>query len=136
VNLSERVNKFAVSHYPLIDRSKIIKAEFALSNSACHFNAVAAVNSGRADKVWLVWANGSNGVVHFINSKCGKFFDETWCDESYKGAEYRIIREIKKNEFDSVYGILCATKYSYYSMFGSVWEKIKLSITDKLHGTI
>jgi len=136
VKINKKVNNFAVAHYPKIRRLNIVKAEFALSNSACHFNAVAAVNSGRADKVWLVWAGRESGVVHFINSKSGKFFDETWCDDRYAGEEYRIIREIKKNEFNSVYEILCATKRAYYSMFGTTLEKIKLSCGGKLHGDI
>lgn len=133
MKIQKKINNFAVAHYPKIDNDKIIKADFALSNAACHFNAVASVNAGRADKVWLVWAGGNDGVVHFINSKSGKFFDETWCDGKKNTWNYRIVREIKRHEFDDVYDILCATKRAYWSMFGTAWEKYKS--TKKLHGT-
>lgn len=125
MKIQQKINNFAIAHYPLIPSSKIGKSHFALSNKACHFNAVAAVHGNRADKVWLVWAGGSGGVVHFINSRQGRFYDETWCDEHYKNGEYRIIREIKVHEFGDVYDILCATKRAYWSMFGTAWEKHK-----------
>lgn len=132
MKIQQKINNFAKSHYPEISTDKIVKADFALSNSACHFNAVASVNAGRADKVWLVWAGGNDGVVHFINSKSGKFFDETWCDGKKNNGSYRIIREIKDHEFDDVYGILCSTKRAYWSMFGTAWQKLR-SIK-KIHG--
>lgn len=133
MNLNERCNNFAVAHYIPIPKDKFIKAEFAMSNSACHYNAVAAVHGGRADKVWLVWAGGKNGVVHFINSKSGKFFDETWNDYD-SCRDYRIIREIKLSEFDDVFDVLCATKRALISSCGTLRDKF--NHRNKLHGVI
>tara|TARA_R110002049_G_scaffold84479_2_gene214978 strand:+ start:606 stop:1007 length:402 start_codon:yes stop_codon:yes gene_type:complete len=130
---SEKIYNFALSHYKHIPNGKVIDADFALSNSACHFNAVAAARAGRADKVWLVWAGRKNGVVHFINSKNGKFFDETWHDDNDKSC-YWIIREVKPHEYDNVYEILVATKKALISMFGSTWQRLRVG--KKYHGII
>lgn len=133
MNLKQKVNLFATTHYKKIDKGDFIDAEYALCNSACHFNSVQAVKAGRADKVWLVWAGGKKGVVHFINSKKGKFFDETWVDCDYHSS-YRIIREIKPSEFDDVYDILCNTKKLFINMLGSLLDKFKHR--NDIHGTI
>ena len=116
---------FARSHYVNIPQEKIIKADFALSNSSCHFNAVAAVNAGRADKVFLVWAGRDEGVIHFINKKGDKFFDETWHDDDNDKSCYWIIREVKPHEFDDIYNLLVATKKALVGMFGNTWQKIR-----------
>jgi len=113
----EMINNFAIVHYRKVNKEQIIKAEFALNNAACHYNSVAAVNAGRADKVWLAWVGGKKGVVHIINSKNGKFFDETWHDYTTP-YDIRIIREIRESEFDLVCDILVATKDLYFEMFG------------------
>jgi len=57
------------------------------------------------------------GVVHFVNSKNGKYFDETWHDYN-NPHDIRIIREIRESEFDLVCDILTATKDLYFEMFG------------------
>lgn len=116
----DRFNKkaftFARVHYKKISYDKFKKAEFAMSNSACHFNAVAAVNGGRADKVWLVYSGSeSGGAIHFINSKRGVYFDETWHD--YKNQNYYIIREVLPFEFEDIFDLLVATKQTFYDMF-------------------
>lgn len=129
----ERIYNFALSHYKQIQPDKMIDADFALSNSACHFNAVAAARAGRADKVWLVWAGRKSGVIHFINSKDGKFFDETWHDDKDKSC-YWIIREVKPHEYDDVYNILVTTKKSLISAFGTPWQKFR--VNKKPHGII
>jgi hypothetical protein len=55
----------------------------------------------------LCGEGGDDGVVHFINSKCGKFFDETW-SSGYRG--YYIIRKVEPSEFDNAVDLLLSTK--------------------------
>lgn len=132
-DIQKRVNAFAVTHYPKVDSDKLINAEFSLSNKACHANAVAAYRAGRGDKVWLVWAGGEYGAIHFINSKQGKFFDETWHDYDAKES-YRLIREIKPCEFDDIYEILEAAKVALISAVGTRWQRYR--VMKSPHGLI
>lgn len=120
----KRVADFCICNYALIPQEKIIKPSFALSNKGCSMNAVAAFNGGRADAVWLVMAgNNDHMVVHFINSKAGVFFDETWgTNDNY----YRIIRKIQPNEHAITNAILMATKRNFYSMLGDRRDKIAM----------
>lgn len=115
-----------------IDNSKLVKAEFSLSNSACHFNAVAAARAGRADSVWLVWGGQDSGVVHFINSKNGKFFDETWHD--YENQNYYIIRKVRADEYEDILDLLCSTKRALINTCGSFIDKYRS--TKKLHSML
>ena len=133
--ISEKINDFAIAHYPLLDKDKFIDAQHALCNSACHFNSVQAVKSGRADKSLLVWAGGKNGVVHFINSKGGKYFDETW-EGATPFSDYRLIREIKSHELSGVYDILCSTKKAYIDMFGLSFKERRKLKKDGIHTLI
>ena len=130
----EKCNNFAVAHYQLLDNDKFIDAQYALCNSASHFNAVQAVKSGRADKVLLCWAGSVNGVIHVINVKGGKYFDETWGGAS-PFTDYRLIREVKSHEYKDIYNILCATKKMFISMFATT-RKEKRTFKDSIHGTI
>lgn len=133
MGLQEKINQFAVVHYPLLDKKKFIDAQYSLCNSACHYNSVQAVKTDRADKVLLCWAGGDKGVVHVVNGKGGKYFDETW-EGATPFAEYRLIREIKKHEYANIYNILCDTKRTYIQLFASPWEKFKHR--KSIHGTI
>lgn len=114
---------FVLTHYRKIPKDKIKKSSFALSNSACHTNAVAAFNGNRADKVWLVWGGKEDGVIHFINSNKGIFFDETWHD--YENQSYYIIREITTDEFENISEILSYAKRMMFNINGSIFDKIK-----------
>lgn len=131
LTFKQKVLAFASVHYKRVPSEKIKKSQFSMCNSACHFNAVAAVNSGRADKVFLCIANG---VVHFINYKDGFYFDETW-PYSEGGNQYYIIREVGKSEFDEdvIYGLLCDTKRMFINMFGSAWQKYKCNVKNEIH---
>lgn len=121
-NLKKRINLWAKTCLWKIPDDRLIKAQFAMCNQACHFNAVQAVYAGRADKVWLAWGGGDNGCVHFINSKDGKFFDETWFD--YENQNYRIIRRVKESEFDDIYDVLCNAKKHLIQTHGSWIDKL------------
>lgn len=123
---------FVLVNYRKIPYDKFKKAEFALSNSACHLNAVAAFNGGRADKVWLIWGGKKNGCIHFINSTKGVFFDETWHD--YEKQDYYIIREVNKHEFEDIYDLLCATKRMLFNINGSFLDKLRSK--KDIHGWI
>ena len=111
-----------------VPQERIIKAQFALDNQRCHHNAVMAVYAGRADKVWLVLAGDNEPVVHFINSKDGKFFDETWFNYEYRS--YFVIRQVKPDEFDNINSILMGAKRHIINKFGSILDK--LSKPDRL----
>lgn len=123
---------FVCANYKKVTHEKIVKAKFALSNSACHFNAVAAVNGGRADKVWLIWGGKENGVIHFINSLKGEFFDETW--NHYDNQNYYIIRQVDPSEFEGIYDLLAATKRMMFNVNGSFLDRLR--IKNKLHNWI
>ncbi len=121
---------FVVTNYKKVPYGKIKKSGFALSNTACHFNAVAAVNGGRADKVWMIWAGSADGCVHFINSLNGMFFDETWCH--YENQNYYIIRQVMPCEFEGIYNLLCSSKRMLVNLNGNFVERILAR--RKLHG--
>lgn len=131
LTFSQKVMAFCQVNYKLIPRDKIKPAEFNMANRSCHYNAVAAVNAGRADKVFLCI---SNGVVHFINYKDGKYFDETW-PYADGGRDYFIIREVNKSEFDEdlIYELLCQTKRIFINMFGGIIIKIKCNYFNRVH---
>lgn len=133
MTLNEKIDVWARSYLWLIPKERIKQAEFSLSNAACHFNAVSAFRAGRADSVWLVWAGGEKGVVHFINSKDGKFFDETWHD--WEDQSYRVIRKIHPHEHDDVYEILCDVKRDMVRNYGTLWQRIRM-LPNNLHGVI
>lgn len=113
---------FVVTNYRKIPHDKIKKADFALSNAACHFNAVAAVNGGRGDKVWMVWGGGKDGVIHFINSLKGVFFDETW--SHYDNRNYYIIRQVMPCEFDDICDLLNSSKRMLINLNGNLIERV------------
>ena len=131
--LKEKINDFAVAHYPSLDKEKFIDAKYALYNSTSHFSAVQAVKSGRADKVilCLCWLVNDEGMILAINGKKGKFFDQTWSHARRRG-DYRLIREIKQNEYDDIYNILCATKKTFINMFATKKE-VKTFSKDSIH---
>jgi len=120
-NIKDRFKKrcfdFVICHYKKIPFEKVAKASFALSNSSCHHNAVAAVNSGRADIVIMVWAGKSDGCIHFINRKGNEYFDETWHD--YKDQNYYIIRIIEEPEYEYIVDLLNASKRMMFSVNGT-----------------
>ena len=124
-NFKQKCYAFIKTFFQRIDNDKLIKADFSLSNSACHFNAVAAVRSGRADAVWLVWGGESKGCIHFINSKSGKFFDETWHD--YENQNYYIIRKVRSDEYEDIYNALCDAKKSLIALCGNTIERYRAS---------
>lgn len=131
--IRNRIHQWAETCLFKIPQAKIKHAGFSLLNGACHFNAVAALRSGRADKVWLVWAGGKNGVVHFINSKSGMFFDETWHD--YENQSYHIIRMVKPDEFNDIGDLLNQCKRHLINQHGSMIDKLKMRL-GHIHGTI
>ena len=118
-SMRDKVSLYARTHLWRVPSERFILPQFSLYNSSCHFNAVSAVNAGRADTVWLVVANG---VIHFINSKDGKFFDETW-GMFIDDVEFHVIRRIHPSEYSEVYDILCDTKKSFVNMLGSPLQK-------------
>lgn len=134
LTFEQKVMAFCQVNYKLIPTEKIKPADFNMSNRSCHFNAVAAFNAGRADKVFLCI---SNGVVHFINYKDGMYFDETWPFKS-GGRDYYIIREVRQNEFDEneIYELLCQTKIVFINMFGSFIQRLKCNKFNQVHGDI
>ncbi len=113
---------FVVTNYKKIPCDKIKEPSFALSNSACHFNAVAAARSGRADKVWMIWGGKENGCIHFINSLDGMFFDETW--SYYENQNYYIIRQVMPHEFETIYDLLNSSKRMLINLNGNLIERV------------
>ena len=117
----KRCFDFVLTNYKKVPFDKIKKADFALSNSSCHYNAVAAVNGGRADKVWMVWGGKEKGVIHFINSSKGVFFDETW--NHYDNQDFYLIREVMPLEFDGIVDLLNASKRMMFNINGTLLSK-------------
>ncbi|MEK9713183.1 MAG: hypothetical protein VW258_11510, partial [Thalassolituus sp.] len=102
---------------------KVKMPYFAVANRNCHNNAVAAVTAGRADKVWMCLAGSKDDfVVHFINSKDGEYFDETWGDKS---RWYHVVREIAPSEFEHIGYILNAYKDDFVESNGSWIERYR-----------
>lgn len=121
--LRKKLYKRAMAAYERIDKDKFKMPDFALSNRNCGNNSVAAVTAGRADKVWMCLAGSKNDmVVHFINSKDGEYFDETWGDKS---RYYHLVREIAPSEFDSISDILRAYKDDFVESNGSWAERFR-----------
>jgi len=117
----KRVATFCQVNYPRIDQDKILNSTLSLRNQNCHNNAVAAFNAGRADSVWLAMAGNDNElVVHFINSKDGKYFDDTWM---HNGHYYHIIRKVKPCEFSQIESLLGKTKRMFYDLLGTSADK-------------
>ena len=126
MSLKRRINTHMRVNYQRIPHDRIIDAQFALGNANCHHNAVAAVRAGRADAVWMVWAgHGDQGCVHFINSKEGKFFDETWHDESNR-QDYYIIRKVRPDEYDDVYDLLVDCKWMLANLLATRWQRWRM----------
>jgi len=113
---------FVVTNYKKVPHDKIKKSGFTLSNSSCHFNAVAAVNGERTDKVWMAWGGQEGGCIHFINSLSGMFFDETSCH--YDNQNYYIIRQVMPDEFEGIYDLLCSSKRMLINLNGNFIERI------------
>jgi hypothetical protein len=117
----KRVADFSIVNYPRINQEKIIDPDFSYQNKGCAQNAVTAYKCGRADAVWLVMAgNLDHVVVHFINSKNGKYFDETW---GTKTCFYFCIRKVNECEMDNIHDLLNATKRNFYALLGSWLDK-------------
>jgi len=112
---------FVVTNYKKVSSDKIKKPSFALSNSSCHVNAVAAVSGERADKVWMVWGGKNNGCVHFINSISGVFFDETWAYCEHQS--YYIIRQVMPFEFEDIGDLLDSSKRMLINLNGNLIER-------------
>lgn len=124
--LNKKIEEYVISHCERVPRESIIRADFSLSNGACHFNAVAAVRAGRADSVWLVVALGEEGaVVHFINSYLGEFFDETWHEYDEKH-HYYILKEVMSDEYSSIETILMGAKRAIVRVCGTKKDMLKL----------
>lgn len=116
---------FAKTHYRRLDTAKIKQAGLTMDNSRCHLNAVAAVRGGRADKAWLcVAGNDSEGCIHFINSKDGVFFDETW-HEYDNSWHYYLIRQVDESEFGDIADVLYCAKESFVLTVGTWLERRK-----------
>ena len=113
---------FIKTHYQRVDFAKLVKPTIKAEFGKCHFNAVAAVYGGRADAVWLVWGGADTGAVHFINSKDGKFFDETW--NYYENQHYYIIRKVRPDEYENIGNVLNNCKQSLYNMFAGFIGKL------------
>lgn len=114
----EKVENFAIVNYRKIPYEKFKNPEHSMHNNACHYNAVTAFHAGRADAVWLVIAVAKNPVVHFINSKDGFYFDETFFHQN-RNAKYYVIRRVREAEFDDIYDLLVNTKKMLYDILGS-----------------
>lgn len=115
---NKKCHNFCAVHYPRIDADKIDHGEYSFEQQRCSANAVAAARAGRADHVYMVWAgNKKEGVIHFINSKAGRFFDETWHQTDVK-YHYRIIRRVHPNEYGDIDDLLMNCKQMFVDMFG------------------
>jgi hypothetical protein len=60
--------------------------------------------------------NDDELCVHFINSKKGKYFDDTWM---HNGHYYHIIRKVKPCEFAQIESLLTKTKRMFYDLLGT-----------------
>lgn len=89
---------------------------------AQHYRDMQA-EAGRADKVWMVWAGGARGCIHFINSKGGLFFDETWHEYDSKHS-YRLIRLIRDSEYSEISDILFSAKMMMFFCCGSFIDRM------------
>ena len=126
--LKRAIHDHALANFKIVPEKSIINAGFTLGNGDCHFNAVAAARSERADKVWLVWAETEeDGAVHFINSKGSKFFDETWHEREGRYYHYYLIKEVDRSEYGDIYGLLMATKRSLVRLCGTKKDMKKLN---------
>ena len=123
MTLRKKLYNRAMASYERIEPDKFRMPDFALDNRNCHNNAVAAVTAGRADKVLMCLAGSKNDfVVHFINSKGGEYFDETWGDKS---RWYHVVREIMPSEFDHIADILHAYKDDFVESNGNWIERYR-----------
>jgi hypothetical protein len=118
----EKVKNFTLVNYRKVPYEKFKNPEHSMHNGACHFNAVTAYYAGRADAVWLVIAISKNPVVHFINSKNGFYFDETWFHQN-RNTSYHVIRRVNDKEFDDIYSLLVNTKQMLYDILGNWFDQ-------------
>tara|TARA_B100000700_G_scaffold311500_1_gene393515 strand:+ start:121258 stop:121659 length:402 start_codon:yes stop_codon:yes gene_type:complete len=118
MKLTEKVFRHIKRNYKPIDPESFSHSQFAFNNQLCFDNAVQAYRAGRANKVWLVWAGTHNGMIHFINSNDGVFFDETWVDTE-RPAPYYIIREVMPWELDSIKDLFVSVRYDLVNTCGN-----------------
>lgn len=120
--LSEKVFRHIQRNYKPIDPESFSHSQFAFNNNLCFENAAQAYRAGRANKVWLVWAGTYKGMIHFINSNDGVYFDETWADK-VKPPPYYVIREVMPWELDDVKGLFVNVRYDLVNTCGNWWDK-------------
>ena len=124
MKMRKKAYLYAVSTLKEVSKESIIHAGFAMGNGSCHENSVAAVMAGRADHAWLALAGCENDcVVHFINERDGKFFDETWGFKSY--TRFWLVRKLEPSEYERVPDILYEFKNLLICQMGNPIERLK-----------
>ena len=128
LSIQKKANDYAIFNLALVPDESVMPASFSFQNNKCHTNSVAAFRSGRADKVWLsLCSNGDYAFVHFINSKDGKYFDETLHEHDHPWKHY-IIRQVADSEMGEIGELLNITQRSLLNMLASPIEKFMHAI--------
>ena len=131
--ISLDIRDYAKAHYRKLDTNEFVLGE-APFNRRCHINAVQKIKEGKAEKVFLCFTidlDSNSQCIHFINQlEDGKYQDNTW-GWLYTHTEYYIIKEVAKEEYNTIWDILTCTKQSLVNMFASWIDKYILRIKAK-----